>query len=71
MTLGTSTATVERKFSSLRRILTYLRSTMSQTRLDDLAFLNIESDLTGKLWNRLPTLVLKFAQQHKNKKILL
>ena len=34
MTLGTSTATVEGSFSSLRRLKMYLRSTMSQQRLD-------------------------------------
>ena len=39
MTFGTSTATVERSFSSLHRIKTYLRSTMSQERLDNLALL--------------------------------
>ena len=39
MTLGTSTATVERSFSSLHRLKTYLRSTMSQQRLHDLAIL--------------------------------
>ena len=66
---GTSTATVERTFSTLRRILNYLRSTMSQTRLDDLALINIESDLSAKLWDRLPSLVMKFAQVHKNSKI--
>ena len=69
MTFGTSTATVERTFSTLRRILNYLRSTMSQTRLDDLALINIESDLSAKLWDRLPSLVMKFAQVHKNSKI--
>lgn len=49
LTLGTSTATVERSFSSLRRIHTYLRSTMTQGRLDDLAILSIERDLSSLL----------------------
>lgn len=71
MTFGVSTATVERSFSSLRRIKTYLRSTMSQGRLDDLALLNIERQLSSKLWDCLPNLVLKFATAHKNSKIVL
>ena len=45
MTLGTSTATVQRSFSSLRRLKPYLRTTMSQQKLDDLAILYIEEDL--------------------------
>ena len=69
MTFGTSTATVERTFSSLKRIKTYLHSSMSQTRVDDLAILNIERDLSSKLWDNLPSLVIKFAQVHKNAKI--
>ena len=44
-----STATVERSFSSLRSLKTYLRSTMSQQRLDDLAILYIERDRFGNL----------------------
>ena len=44
-------------------------SNLSQTRLDDLALINIESDLSAKLWDRLPSLVMKFAQVHKNSKI--
>ena len=57
MTLGT--ATVERSFSSLQRVKTYLRSTMSQQRLDDLAILYIERDLSSWLWLSITDLVLK------------
>ena len=71
MTLGTSTATVERSLSSLRHLKTYLRSTMSQQRLDDLAILYIERDLSSQLWQSINDLVLKFAQTHKNAKITL
>ena len=42
---------------------------MSQTQLDDLTILNIERDLSSKLWDNLPSLVIKFAQVHKNTKI--
>ena len=64
-------ATVERSFSSLRRIKSYLRSTMSQDRLDDLAILNIERDISSRLRDTLPSLVIKFARSHGNSKIVL
>ena len=38
LTIGTSTTSVERSFSSLRRLKTYLRSTMTQERLNSLLF---------------------------------
>lgn len=42
MTIPTNTASCERSFSCLRRLKTYLRSTMGQERLSDLAILQIE-----------------------------
>jgi len=39
--LPVSTSTAERSFSSLNRLKTYLRSTMSEDRLNGLALLNI------------------------------
>ncbi len=69
MTLGVSTATAERSFSSLRRIKTYLRSTMTDDRLSSLALLHIERDLSSKLWSDTDQLVIDFAQQHGNSKI--
>ena len=44
-TLPVTTATAERTFSGLRRMKTYLRSTMNQTRLTGLAHLNINQDI--------------------------
>ena len=70
MTLGTSTAIVERSFSSLRRLKPYLRTTMSQQRLGDLAILYIK-DLSSRLWSSINDLVIKFAQVHNNSKIVL
>jgi hypothetical protein len=65
LTRGVSTVTAERSFSSLRRIKTYLRSTMSQDRLSNLALFHIERDLSSKLWNELDKLVIEFSQQHR------
>lgn len=39
----------ERSFSTLKRVKTYLRSTMSEDRLNSLAVLNIEAQLTKQL----------------------
>ncbi|XP_010794400.1 caprin-2-like [Notothenia coriiceps] len=44
-----SNATTERSFSSLRRLKTFLRSTMSERRLNHLLFLHIHKDLTDGL----------------------
>ena len=71
LTLGVSSATAERSFSSLRRIKTYLRSTMTEDRLSNLALLHIERDLSSKLWSDVEQLVIDFAQTHGNSKIAL
>jgi len=46
MTLPLTVATAERSFSKLKIIKTYLRSTMSQERLDGLAIISIEHECT-------------------------
>ncbi|XP_037775590.1 uncharacterized protein LOC119572557 [Penaeus monodon] len=46
-TLPFTVASAERSFSKLKLIKNFLRSTMTQDRLNDLAILGIESDLTG------------------------
>ena len=71
MTFGVTTATGERTFSSLRRLKTYLRSTMSQEQLNHLSLLHIERDLSTKLWNNLDDVVLKFSLEHKNSRVVL
>ncbi|CAN7988762.1 unnamed protein product, partial [Ixodes hexagonus] len=45
-TLPVSVASAERSFSTLRRLKTWLRSEMSETRLTGLALLNIHRDIT-------------------------
>ncbi|KAL3048030.1 hypothetical protein OYC64_006752 [Pagothenia borchgrevinki] len=49
LTVPMSNATAERSFSSLRRLKTFLRSTMSERRLNHLLFLHIHKDLTDGL----------------------
>uniref|UniRef100_A0A1X7SK88 HAT C-terminal dimerisation domain-containing protein n=1 Tax=Amphimedon queenslandica TaxID=400682 RepID=A0A1X7SK88_AMPQE len=71
VTIAVSSATAEGSFSSLRRIKTYLRSTMSQTRLSNLALLYIERHLSSNLWNQIDNLVIKFAETHNNSRIAL
>ena len=45
ITLPISNASAERTFSTLRRLKTWLRSTMSETRLTGFALLNIHRDI--------------------------
>lgn len=45
LTICVSVASCERSFSKLKLIKNYLRSTMGQSRLSDLAILSIESEL--------------------------
>lgn len=49
LTLPVEVASAERSFSKLKLIKTYLRSTMSQERLNGLAILSIESEILEKL----------------------
>ena len=51
-----------KEFSSLRRLKTYLRSTMTQECLTNLALLYIERDLSSQLWDKLDELVIAFAK---------
>ena len=69
MTLGTSTASVECSF--LRRLKTYFRSTMTQQQLDSLSLLNVEREMSSKLWDMLDDLVVMFAQKHRNSRMVL
>ena len=49
MTIAISTASCERSFSSLKRIKSYLRSTMGEQRLTDLAIISIERELSSSI----------------------
>ena len=71
MTFGITSAAAERSFSSLKRVKTYLRSAMTQDRLNNLALLYIERELSNSLWESMDDIILTFAQKHKNSRILL
>ncbi|KAL4098636.1 hypothetical protein QTP88_023199 [Uroleucon formosanum] len=60
-TLPVSTATAERSFSTLRRLKNYLRSTMSEVRLNGLAMLNIHKEID------INQVVDTFAQKKKRR----
>lgn len=49
LTIPVTTCTAERSFSSLRRLLTYLRSTMTQSRLNSLSILHVHMEEAMKL----------------------
>lgn len=57
----------ERSFSTLRRIKTYLRSVMNHDRLNSLAILNIESDLTTSI--NYDDVINEFAELQTRRKI--
>lgn len=65
LTLPVSVASGERSFSKLKLIKTYLRSTMSQNRLVDLATISIESEFASSL--ELKPLVDTFARRKARK----
>ena len=49
LVIPASSATAERSFSSLRRLNTYIRSTMGQQRLNQLLLLNCHQERVDKL----------------------
>lgn len=62
-TLPVSTATAERSFSTLKRVKTWLRTTISQERLNDLCLLNVHRDLN--LCDKSETIINNFASKNK------
>ena len=49
LTIPVTVASTERRFSKLKIIKSYLRSTMSQERLSELAILSIENEILEEL----------------------
>ena len=58
-----TTCTAERSFSSLKRLLTYLRSTMTQYRLNSLSILHVHMEEAMKL--DLNAIADEFINQNK------
>ena len=69
LTICVSSAQCERCFSALKRIKSYLRSTMTESRLVDLASLSIEHSVSCQL--SLEAVVDKFAASDRNRRISL
>ena len=49
LTISVTTTTVERSFSSLRRVITYLRNTMSACKLNNLLLMHVHQNRTDDL----------------------
>ena len=69
LTICESSASCERSFSALKRIKTYLRSTMHEERLINLAVLSVERDISQTL--NLEKVIDKFCTHDKNRRIVL
>ena len=69
LTIAVSTAQCERSFSTLRLIKSYLRSTMCEERLSDLAVLSIEKDMCGKI--DVDEVITDFGKVDQNRRIKL
>ena len=67
VTIPVSSAACERCFSTLKRIKTYLRNSMTDSRLSSLGMLSIESERAKSL--NMTTFVDVFAANHKNSRI--
>lgn len=68
ITIAISIASCERSFSKLKLILSYLRATMGQERLCDLALLSIEKETTEQ--TNFDNIINLFASE-KARKVLL
>uniref|UniRef100_A0A6I8QP26 HAT C-terminal dimerisation domain-containing protein n=1 Tax=Xenopus tropicalis TaxID=8364 RepID=A0A6I8QP26_XENTR len=71
LTLPVTTCTVERSFSSMRRVKTWLRSTMTVNRLSGLCMMSLHRDIVNE--NRpqfIHEVVDKFAQDHRRLQFL-
>ncbi|KAK6191009.1 hypothetical protein SNE40_002759 [Patella caerulea] len=63
-TIPATSCSAERAFSGLRRLKTYLRNTMGQARLTNLALINIERVFSNRLLEKLDEIVDFFAGRH-------
>ena len=67
LTISVSSSQCERCFSALKRIKSYLRSTMTEERLVDIASLSIEHDISSSL--SFEMIVDKFASSDRSRRV--
>ena len=67
LTISVSVASCERSVSKLKLIKTYLRSTMSQERLSNLAILSVEKDTFESV--NLDAIIDQFAEKRREKSL--
>ncbi|ELT87285.1 hypothetical protein CAPTEDRAFT_112284 [Capitella teleta] len=65
MTIPVTSATAERSFSAFRRLKTYLRSTMTQVRLNNCAIMNCHKERVDAL--DLKDIAVSFVQANVNR----
>ena len=66
LTIPVTSSISERTFSSLRRLLTYLRSTMSEKRLNNCLLLYVHKDLTDTL--NLQNIATEFISSNEDRR---
>lgn len=64
-TLPVSTATAERSFSTLKRVKTWLRTTIGQERLNDLCLLNVHRDFN--MYDKNEIIINNFASKNNRR----
>ena len=69
LTIAVSTATCERSFSTLKLVKSYLRSTMGEQRLADLASISIEKEISNTII--IDEVINEFVAIDKNRRIQL
>jgi len=69
MTIPPTTCTIERSFSTLRRVKTWLRSTMTEQRLSGLCILSIHRQKIDDL-NLIQGVVDEFSKNKRNLQFL-
>ena len=67
LTFPVSSASAERSFSTMKRVKTYLRSSMSDNRLNNLCLLSSERELSQEIMHNPDAVVTEFATMKTRK----